>query len=75
MPIYEFKCRDCAAEFEELVRRPADAAALRCPVCGAAVTKKLSRVALNFGQAGPPGYTGSAAGNGPSCCCGGSCSH
>lgn len=74
MPIYEFECPTCRAEFEELVRRPADAASMRCPECGAGVTKKLSRVALSFGQAEPAGYTGTSAGDPSPCCCGGSCS-
>jgi putative FmdB family regulatory protein len=33
MPIYEFRCEDCGARFEELV--PLDRTAERCPECGA----------------------------------------
>lgn len=75
MPIYEFACPTCAAEFEELVRRPEDAATMSCPHCGGGkVTKKLSRVALNLGQGSPAGYTEARAAEGTSCGCGGSCS-
>jgi putative FmdB family regulatory protein len=31
MPIYEFRCEQCGAEFEELTEAGAEA---RCPVCG-----------------------------------------
>ena len=33
MPIYEFRCDECGARFEELV--PVDGRAERCPQCGA----------------------------------------
>ena len=34
MPIFEYKCDDCGTKFEKLVRRSADADAIRCPSCG-----------------------------------------
>jgi putative FmdB family regulatory protein len=34
MPIFEYKCDDCETKFEKLVRRTADADAVRCPACG-----------------------------------------
>ncbi|MBV8898055.1 MAG: zinc ribbon domain-containing protein [Acidobacteriaceae bacterium] len=34
MPIFEYACDDCGAKFEQLVRRTADANAVRCPSCG-----------------------------------------
>ncbi|MBV9268996.1 MAG: zinc ribbon domain-containing protein [Acidobacteriaceae bacterium] len=34
MPIYEYSCDDCGTKFEKLVRRTADADAVRCPSCG-----------------------------------------
>ncbi len=74
MPIYEFACPSCGADFEELVRRPADAATVACPRCGQAnATKKLSRIQIN-GLATASGYTEAPAAAGSSCCCGGSCS-
>jgi putative FmdB family regulatory protein len=33
MPIYEFTCLDCGAEFESLVRKPSDADTVQCPGC------------------------------------------
>ena len=34
MPIFEYACDDCGTKFEKLVRRSADADAVRCPSCG-----------------------------------------
>ncbi|HEX4165610.1 MAG TPA: zinc ribbon domain-containing protein [Bryobacteraceae bacterium] len=34
MPIFEYSCDDCGSKFEKLVRRSADAEAVRCPSCG-----------------------------------------
>lgn len=34
MPIFEYSCDDCGTKFEQLVRRTADAEAVRCPSCG-----------------------------------------
>ncbi|MBN1814964.1 MAG: zinc ribbon domain-containing protein [Anaerolineae bacterium] len=38
MPIYEYRCRDCGATFEVLVRVGTDVA---CPHCGSASWDKL----------------------------------
>jgi len=41
MPIYEYKCKDCGAEFEKLV--PNSAAKVACEKCaGANVERELS---------------------------------
>jgi putative FmdB family regulatory protein len=43
MPIYEYVCQSCHAEFEELVRTPQDEQALTCSACGAAkIARKMS---------------------------------
>jgi putative FmdB family regulatory protein len=34
MPIFEYSCDDCGTKFEKLVRRTAEADAVRCPACG-----------------------------------------
>jgi putative FmdB family regulatory protein len=39
MPIYEFECEVCGARFEELVAT--GVAAIACPQCGAARTRRL----------------------------------
>ncbi len=38
MPIYEYRCRDCDATFEALVR---DDVAVFCPHCGGSSLEKL----------------------------------
>jgi putative FmdB family regulatory protein len=38
MPIYEYRCRHCTAEFEVLVR---DGMAVACPECGGSSLDKL----------------------------------
>jgi putative FmdB family regulatory protein len=38
MPIYEFRCEQCGAEFEELTEAGAEA---KCPVCGSDRTRRL----------------------------------
>lgn len=39
MPIYEYVCKQCGSEFEELVFN--DAETVACPECGAADAEKL----------------------------------
>jgi putative FmdB family regulatory protein len=34
MPIYEYRCEDCGAKFEKLVRRAAEGSGVECPSCG-----------------------------------------
>ncbi len=42
MPIYEYRCRSCKADFEELIRSQ-DAADPACPQCGSRkVDRRLS---------------------------------
>lgn len=50
MPIYEYKCEDCGARFEKLVRRPEDESQLGCPSCGKPrVAKQLSTFSAHGG--------------------------
>ncbi len=67
MPIYEYRCDGCGAEFEKRVARAADSAAVACPACGQTpVTMRLSTFAAVTGsskQSGPA----------PSCPSAGSC--
>jgi putative FmdB family regulatory protein len=39
MPVYEFRCEECGAEFEELVKAPSTRAA--CPSCGSGHVRRL----------------------------------
>lgn len=45
MPIYEFQCRECGAEFEKLILKAADRESLQCPACASG---KLEEVFSGF---------------------------
>jgi putative FmdB family regulatory protein len=49
VPIYDFRCEACGAEFEELVRGGEEPA---CPACGAAGPRRL------LSQVSPPARIG-----------------
>jgi putative FmdB family regulatory protein len=52
MPIFEYSCDDCGTKFEQLVRRTADANAVRCPSCGHEhLTTEYSTFAARSGAA------------------------
>ncbi len=52
MPLYEFRCDACGAEFEKLVRSSAEGAVV-CPFCHAStLTRKLSTFACASGDGG-----------------------
>jgi putative FmdB family regulatory protein len=54
MPIYEFQCGDCGAQFEDLV--PAGTEAVLCPECGSTETKRrFSAFSPAFKLAKSPG--------------------
>ena len=77
MPIYEYRCTKCGADFEEIVGTNDPAPA--CPACHSAKTEKLlSKACFRSGSCGDSGYggceTGSArASSGCAGCSGGSC--
>ncbi|RME23268.1 MAG: zinc ribbon domain-containing protein [Candidatus Zixiibacteriota bacterium] len=58
MPLYEYKCRDCGAQFEELVS--ASDASVRCPKCGSEQTERQ----LSVFAAGNTGTSGGSIGCG-----------
>lgn len=61
MPIYEYSCGKCRAEFEQLVRSEVEERQLRCPECGGKrLERKLSVFAAHEGAAksAPPGPCG-----------------
>lgn len=41
MPLFEFKCKVCHRNFEELIRNEADFQALKCPHCSSKDVEKL----------------------------------
>lgn len=53
MPLFEYRCAECGAEFEKLVRKPGGNAEITCPVCGSrTVEEMLSTFASRTGNAG-----------------------
>ena len=71
MPIYEFACTACDADFEELVAI-GQADRVACPACGSRATERrlstFQRVRVAAGAAAP-------ARSGHGGCCGGACGH
>jgi len=74
MPLYEYCCRDCGKEFEELVLSERDP--VRCPDCGSERARKMiSSCRTRMGGGVPSAKESSGAGGGGGCagCGGGSC--
>lgn len=53
MPIYEYKCRECGFEFEELMSSDDDSP--QCPKCGSSKTEKLMSACKGGSGAAAPG--------------------
>lgn len=69
MPVYDYKCRQCGAEFEKFLRSLAAADSVQCKKCGSARVEKLvTCCAISSG-----GKSESAGSSGSSHSCG-SCS-
>ena len=64
MPVYEYRCAECASTFEKLVSMSADGGPTPCPECGGRSDKQLSTFAALGAE-----RTGSSGGGGG--CCGG----
>ena len=69
MPIYEFYCKKCDSEFEELVMGSDDG--IKCPSCASKRVKKLMSV---FAHKSGDAFVGSSGGSGCSGCTSGNCS-
>lgn len=53
MPVFEYKCEDCGAEFEELLLSRAEQFSVTCKSCASGnVTKLLSGAAVLHSQKG-----------------------
>lgn len=67
MPMYEFLCRKCGREFEELVFGPGDEVA--CPGCGGPeVERRMSTFAFRSGgKLSAPGGSGCSGCHSSSC--------
>lgn len=75
MPIYEYQCDECGAEFEEIRSTTADAPP--CPKCKSDKTRKLMsccRYASGGGDAHAGRASAPAARSGCAGCSGGDCS-
>ncbi len=69
MPIYEYACLQCGAEFEKLVQA---SAAVACPSCQSPrVSRRLSLVGVRTEARGGSALSGPVAGAGGGCCGGG----
>ena len=75
MPLYEYACAECEAQFEVLTRMAGGDERPSCPVCGAARTRRvISLVAARVSRdeatmpASAPAPRGMGGG-----CCGGAC--
>jgi putative FmdB family regulatory protein len=71
MPVYEYRCRACAKDFEKYL--PTAAAAVACPGCESGdVMRKLSVFGMKTdGSLMPSGAASAMSGGGG--CCGGGC--
>ena len=66
MPVYEYRCAECASIFEKLVPMSTDGGPTPCPECGGRSDKQLSTFAAL-------GAERTASGGGGGCCGGGGC--
>lgn len=66
MPIYEYRCDDCRATFEQRRSFRQTEEAVACPTCGSAAERQMSRFVFALGDA-------RAVPSGSSCACGGTC--
>ncbi len=53
MPVYDYKCRKCGAEFEKYLRSLSAASTVKCEKCGSSqVTKLVTCCAVSSGGKG-----------------------
>lgn len=74
MPIYEYHCDSCQAEFQELVFTKAEELEVKCKSCGSSqITKLMSGAAVRMGASSSSGpqceYKSSGACPGGACGC------
>lgn len=56
MPMYEFKCKQCGNEFEELVRSSSE----EFPPCPSCASQKVEKKVSLFGSSGGGGSCGTS---------------
>jgi len=65
MPLYEFTCRGCGTEFEELcTSAEVEAGEVTCPECGKKKAEKKLSVFAATGDSGGGGFSGPPCGGG-----------
>lgn len=77
MPIYEYQCKACGENFEELILGKEEDETPACPKCSSAKTTKLMsapRRTKSSGNGFDPGFSAASAGGGCAGCPGGDCS-
>ena len=67
MPVYEYRCTDCASRFEKLVPMSANGEPTACLECGGRAEKQLSTFATLGVEGAPSG--GGCCGGGGGCAC------
>ncbi|MGH7177093.1 MAG: FmdB family zinc ribbon protein [Tepidisphaeraceae bacterium] len=72
MPLYEYSCRDCDAQFEKLVKPAGESRVVACPKCGSKRTSRLLSVfavakgsSNSASRSTPQGMCGRCGGPGP----------
>ena len=60
MPIFEYCCLECGAEFERLIRRPEETFSLRCPSCGARNLEEKISAFSKPSRGGTPSFSNCA---------------
>ena len=71
MPLYEYACPTCKAQFEK-IRSIAEGSSVPCPDCGTESSRLVSLVAAGVHSSSGPTML-PMAGGGAGACCGGSC--
>ncbi|GMU87721.1 MAG: hypothetical protein AMXMBFR48_29620 [Ignavibacteriales bacterium] len=77
MPMYEYKCNECSAKFEQFQKSLASSQRIECPQCK---SEKVTKLFSSFAAVGSSGgsfesdYSDSCSAPAGGCCGGGSCS-
>lgn len=78
MPMYEYRCGDCSAKFEQFQKTLTSGEKVACPRCESEKVTKLfsafAAVGSSSGSSYESDYSDSCASPGGQCCGGGSCS-
>ena len=59
MPLYEYQCKNCKEEFEQIVRFSEADIMPACPVCGSQHTHKKISISASFGSTSSASFSSS----------------